>query len=66
MDSEKVKIIFGLKLRQLRHEKGYSLVELAEKAGISISYINEIEKGKKYPKAEKIMTLAKALNKPST
>lgn len=29
--------------------------------GLSASYINEIEKGKKYPKAEKIMMLAEGL-----
>lgn len=42
--------------------KKLSLTELAEKAGLSVSYINEIEKGKKYPKAEKISTLANALD----
>ncbi len=30
---------------------------------MSVSYLNEIEKGKKYPKAEKVMALAKALGK---
>jgi transcriptional regulator with XRE-family HTH domain len=35
--------------------------DLAKKAGVSASYINEIEKGKKYPKADKIMSLATAL-----
>lgn len=35
---------------------------LAAESGLSVSYINEIEKGKKYPRSEKIMMLAKALN----
>lgn len=30
---------------------------------MSVSYLNEIEKGKKYPKAEKVMALANALGK---
>ena len=56
-----IKLILGLKLKQLRLEKQLSLIELAEKSSLSVSYINEIEKGKKYPKAEKIAQLAQAL-----
>jgi XRE family transcriptional regulator, fatty acid utilization regulator len=56
-----VKLIMGLKLKQLRMEKGMSLAELAQATKISISYLNEIEKGKKFPKADKIATLAAAL-----
>ncbi len=55
------RIILGLKVRQLRSELGLSLVELSEQAGISVSYLNEIEKGKKYPREEKTSDLAKAL-----
>jgi transcriptional regulator with XRE-family HTH domain len=50
-----------LKLKQLRQEKHLSLNDLAEKSSLSVSYLNEIEKGKKYPKAEKIARLADAL-----
>ena len=57
-----MKIIFGLKLRQLRMERGLLFDELARKSGISASYLNEIEKGKKYPKTEKIKALAAALD----
>lgn len=64
MDSKRnyIKLIFGLKLKQLRQEKKLSLNELAEKSSLSVSYLNEIEKGKKYPKAEKISQLAQALD----
>jgi transcriptional regulator with XRE-family HTH domain len=57
-----IKIIFGLKLKQLRQEKSLSLSALARKSGLSVSYLNEIESGKKYPKADKIAELADALN----
>ncbi|MFY7890787.1 MAG: helix-turn-helix domain-containing protein [Spirosomataceae bacterium] len=60
-NSDKVKVIFGLKIRQLRFDKKLSLSEVSEKSGLSISYLNEIEKGKKYPKTEKIMALSEAL-----
>jgi XRE family transcriptional regulator, fatty acid utilization regulator len=55
------KIIFGLKVRHKRTELGLSFAELSRHTGIAISYLNEIEKGKKYPKADKIMLLAAAL-----
>jgi len=51
-----------MKLRNFRHEKGYGLKELSKLTGLSVSYINEIEKGKKYPKSEKIMLLADGLD----
>ncbi|PKL83238.1 MAG: XRE family transcriptional regulator [Ignavibacteriae bacterium HGW-Ignavibacteriae-3] len=57
-----IKLIFGLKVKQLRQEKHLSLIELARKSSLSISYLNEIEKGKKYPKAEKIVLIANALD----
>ena len=56
-----IRLIFGLKIKQLRAQKGLSFSELSKETGISISYLNEIEKGKKYPKADKIALLAKAL-----
>ncbi|MCH7721760.1 MAG: helix-turn-helix transcriptional regulator [Bacteroidetes bacterium] len=56
-----IKIIFGLKVKQLRQEKSLSLSALAKKSGLSVSYLNEIESGKKYPKADKIAELAYAL-----
>ena len=60
-DREKVRLIFGFKLKQLRQERGLSTYDLADRTGLSPSYLNEIEKGKKYPKTEKIFAIAKAL-----
>lgn len=61
LDQETLRFIFGLKLRGLRLDRGLSLKELSKKTGLSPSYLNEIEKGKKYPKSEKILILAQAL-----
>lgn len=60
-NTENIRLVFGLKLKQLRIDKGMSLAELAQKSGLSMSYINEIEKGKKYPKSDKILALAQAM-----
>jgi hypothetical protein len=62
INTDNVKLVFGLKLKQLRLDKGLSLSELSQKSGLSVSYINEIEKGKKYPKSDKILALASAMN----
>jgi transcriptional regulator with XRE-family HTH domain len=61
LDQDTLKYIFGLKMRGLRLDRGMSLKELAELTGLSPSYLNEIEKGKKYPKNDKVMILANAL-----
>jgi transcriptional regulator with XRE-family HTH domain len=61
LNTDHIKLIFGLKLKQLRQEKGFSLQDLSNVSKLSMSYINEIEKGKKYPKADKISALAEAL-----
>lgn len=51
---EKRRIIFGIKLREAREQAGYSLKKLGTHCSISPSYLNEIEKGKKYPAQDKI------------
>ncbi|MCB0662722.1 MAG: helix-turn-helix domain-containing protein [Saprospiraceae bacterium] len=60
------KIIFGLKVRQLRQEQKLSFAAFSNATGMSVSYLNEIEKGKKYPKDDKIAILAAALNVPAS
>ncbi|MBN8569774.1 MAG: helix-turn-helix domain-containing protein [Ignavibacteria bacterium] len=47
-NEELVKIIFGLKIKDLRSRKNLSLQELSKISGLSVSYLNEIENGKKY------------------
>lgn len=61
-DSDFIKTVFGLKLKQQRQKKNWSLQDLAVKTGLSKSYLNEIENGKKYPKHDKIIQLSEALN----
>lgn len=58
------RIIFGLKVRQFRQEKGWNFEETSQRTGISISYLNEIEKGKKYPQVDYRKRLAEVLEVP--
>ena len=55
------RILFGLLVKQLRQQRQLSFSDLAKLSGLSVSYLNEIEKGKKYPKADKLADLAAAL-----
>jgi len=61
LNQETLRLVFGLKLKGLRQERSLSLKDLSKKTGLSPSYLNEIEKGKKYPRTEKILLLANAL-----
>lgn len=63
MNNELVNIIFGMKIRQARQEAGLTSTELAAAADLSPSYLTEIEKGRKYPRADKILRMADALGK---
>ena len=64
IEDEYIRLIFGLKLKQIRTEKKLSLFGLAKLTGLSKSYLNEIEKGKKYPKTDKIILLSENLDVP--
>jgi len=64
MEEQYIKLIFGLKLKQVRLKRKLSLFGLSKLSGLSKSYLNEIEKGKKYPKTDKIVLLAEKLEIP--
>jgi XRE family transcriptional regulator, fatty acid utilization regulator len=61
VNADSLRIILGMKLRSLRQEKRLPLRDVAARAGVSVSYLSEIEAGKKYPKPEKLLDLADAL-----
>jgi transcriptional regulator with XRE-family HTH domain len=61
VNPENLRLILGVKLKQLRTERDLSLSELAERSNLSVSYLSEIEKGKKYPTADKLLQLARAI-----
>ena len=53
--------MLGRRLRALRAERGETLAETAERAGISPQYLSEVERGLKEPSSEMIAALAGAL-----
>ena len=62
--SDNLRLILGLKLKSLRLERAASLKQIAQRAGLSVSYLSELEQGKKYPKPGKLLQLAGALDVP--
>ncbi|MDO8366695.1 MAG: helix-turn-helix domain-containing protein [Saprospiraceae bacterium] len=62
--TQQQRIIFGLKVKQFRQERAWNFEELSQRTGISISYLNEIEKGKKYPLLDYRKRLAEVLEVP--
>jgi transcriptional regulator with XRE-family HTH domain len=49
-------------VRLLRTERGLERRELAERAGLSYTYLSEIETGKKRPAAQRLLAIAQALD----
>jgi transcriptional regulator with XRE-family HTH domain len=50
--------IFGLRVRELRKERGMSQVELAAKVHIDRSYIGFLERGERNPSLDMIAKIA--------
>lgn len=61
INTENLKLLFGIKVKAYRNQIKLSLQALSKRTGIAVSYLSEIESGKKYPKPEKLIRLAKGL-----
>jgi len=57
-------LLLGERVRLIRCEKGLSIQELASRAGISASYLGEIERGVVYPSLNTLKNLAGGLGVP--
>ena len=53
--------MLGSKLRQIRKQKGFTILQIARKAMLSSSFISEIENNKKKPEEETIRAIGAAL-----
>jgi transcriptional regulator with XRE-family HTH domain len=61
MDGQELRDALGKNLKLFRFHREYSQADLAEKAGISITFLSDIERGNKWPYPETLVNLAKAL-----
>lgn len=51
-----------MRIKELLKEKGMSVQDLSEKAGISYTYASEVVRKVKYPSAEKLKDIANAID----
>ena len=58
---QRVRLKIASKIRKLRKEKSWTVEELAEKAGLSKSSLNYIERGISDPKLSSLFNISKAL-----
>ena len=62
MDTQqRIRLKIASKIRKLRKEKSWTVEELAEKAGLSKSSLNYIERGISDPKLSSLFNISKAL-----
>lgn len=59
--AQHLRAILGIKLKRLREARGLTLAAVAARAGLSVSYLAEIELGRKTPRPARVLALADAL-----
>jgi len=55
---------FGTNLRRIRRKRGFTQEELAHRVGMDVSYLSELENGRKEPCLRKMQELSQALSVP--
>ena len=61
MSGKELRMLFGKNVKIYRNRRNWSQADLAEYANISINFIGDIERGKKWPHPETLTKLADAL-----
>jgi transcriptional regulator with XRE-family HTH domain len=57
-----VSTTLGQRLRALRHERGLRLIDVAEAAVMSVSYLNDLEHDRSQPRLDTFVRIAIALD----
>ncbi|MCL2094012.1 MAG: helix-turn-helix domain-containing protein [Treponema sp.] len=61
MRGPEIRAIFGKNVKIFRNRRNWSQADLAEYANISINFLGDIERGKKWPHPDTLTKLAEAL-----
>ena len=62
MEGAEVRATLAVNIKDFRGRRNWSQADLAEKAGISIVYLSDIERGNKWPYLDTLVKLANAFN----
>ncbi len=54
-------VLLGSKMRELRKTLGFSLADLAEKTGLSVGYLSQVERDKSNPSVKTLHDISRAL-----
>ena len=63
-DTQSVREHFAHRMKALRYDNGWSQVELAARAGLSYSSVQNYEAGKTLPQTDNMLALARTLGVP--
>jgi transcriptional regulator with XRE-family HTH domain len=61
MEEQELKDVLGKNIKFFRSQKQLSQADLADKAGISITFLSNVERGNNFPLAGTLCSLAKVL-----
>ncbi len=59
---EEAILLLGRQLKYLRRQKNLTQAQLAEKVGLSVNYVSQIETGIANPKVKTLFMIAQGLN----
>jgi len=62
INGQELRVILGKGIRFYRQQRQLSQASLAEKAGISITFLSNIERGLKYPTSDTLSAIANGLD----
>ena len=62
MDGMEVRATLARNIKAFRGRRNWSQADLAEKSGLSIVYLSDIERGNKWPYLDTLVKLAEAFN----
>ena len=61
MEGNELRLLFGRNVRIFRNRRKWSQSDLAESANISLNFLGDIERGRKWPHPDTLSNLANAL-----
>ena len=61
MDGLEIRAILALNIKAFRNRRNWSQADLAEKAGVSVAFLSNIERGMKWPHPDTLAKIAMAL-----
>ena len=64
-EGDRQQALLGTAIREVRKSRGMTQKQLAQRTGIHVTYISDIERGARNPSWDKIATLAAGMSVPT-